>query len=93
MEAILAEKQKMDIDEIVVTVYTQTDNKTTVGGIDMSEALNRARNKYDAINAVHFHLKLNKNTDADILDKLNRVASKQGYIKELIRRDLKQAAE
>ena len=31
---------------------------------------------------------LNRNTDKDILDKLETVESKQGYIKELIRRDL-----
>ena len=34
-------------------------------------------------------MKLNKKTDADILEKLESVDSKQGYIKELIRADLK----
>lgn len=33
-------------------------------------------------------LKLNCVTDADILKKLDEVASKQGYIKELIRKDI-----
>lgn len=86
-------KLKIYIDEAGVTVYTDTDNKTTVGGIDMSEALNRARNKYDAANTIHFHLKFNKNTDIDILSKLNHVANKQGYIKELIRKDLREAGK
>ena len=32
---------------------------------------------------------LNHNTDADLLRKLAQVTSKQGYIKELIRKDLR----
>lgn len=37
-------------------------------------------------------LKLNKNTDADILEELDRQASKQGYIKKLIRDDIARRA-
>lgn len=33
-------------------------------------------------------MNLNHNTDADILAKLSEVTSKQGYIKELIRKDI-----
>ena len=33
-------------------------------------------------------LALNKKTDADILEKLDHVDSKMGYIKELIRKDI-----
>ena len=33
-------------------------------------------------------LKLNNNTDADILAKLDQVPSKQGYVKQLIRADI-----
>ena len=54
-----------------------------------SEAMKAAIAKYDKENTVRLSLKLNKTTDADILEKLNQVESKQGYIKELIRRDLK----
>ena len=54
-----------------------------------SEALKRAIKKYDATNAVRFGLKLNRGTDADIIAKLESVQSKQGYIKQLIRKDLK----
>lgn len=52
-------------------------------------ARKKASEKYDAANTIQIKLKLNVNTDADILDKLNKVGNKQGYIKGLIRADLK----
>lgn len=45
--------------------------------------------RYDEANTQIITLKLNKGTDKDILDKLNAVPSKQGYIKQLIRADIK----
>lgn len=54
----------------------------------MSEAQRRAQDKYDRSNTVQVHLKLNLYTDKDILDRLNSVPNKQGYIKDLIRRDI-----
>lgn len=53
-----------------------------------TEAQIKAQAKYDAENTRQVHLKLNRGTDKDVLDKLDEVPSKQGYIKELIRRDL-----
>ena len=53
-----------------------------------TEAQKRAREKYEARVAVQFKMKLNKNTDADILAKLDAVGNKQGYIKSLIRADI-----
>lgn len=53
-----------------------------------TEAQKRAIAKYDAENTTKVVMKLNKKTDADILQKLAEVESKQGYIKELIRKDL-----
>lgn len=53
-----------------------------------SEAQKRAREKYDAAKTVQFKMKLNKGTDADILQKLEEVGNKQGYIKNLIRADI-----
>lgn len=53
-----------------------------------TEAQIRAQKRYDAANTKQFHLKLNRNTDWDVIDKLNSVPSKQGYIKKLIRADL-----
>lgn len=43
---------------------------------------------WDKANTVQVKLKLMKSTDADILAKLDKVESKQGYIKSLIRADL-----
>lgn len=45
--------------------------------------------RYDKANTKQIILKLNLTTDSDILEKLEAVNSKQGYIKELIRKDLK----
>lgn len=53
-----------------------------------TEAQIKAQAKYDAENTRQVNLKLNRNTDKDVLDKLDEVPSKQGYIKELIRADL-----
>ena len=55
-----------------------------------SEAQKRATAKYDAENTVTLHLKLNRRTDADILDRLEHSGNKQGYIKDLIRQDMRQ---
>ena len=44
--------------------------------------------KYDENNTKQIKLKLNLKTDKDILDKLNSVDNKQGYIKKLIREDI-----
>lgn len=55
-----------------------------------SEARLRANAKYDKTNTKSILLKLNLKTDSDILEKLEEVGNKQGYIKELIRRDMKE---
>ena len=56
-----------------------------------SEAMKRGIAKYDAANTVQVKLKLNKKTDADILKRLDEIGNKQGYIKTLIREDIKRA--
>lgn len=53
-----------------------------------TESQIRASVKYNKENTVQISLKLNRSTDADLIDSLNRVKNKQGYIKELIRRDI-----
>lgn len=53
-----------------------------------TEAQRRAVAKYDAKKTKFYGLKLNLTTDADILEKLRSVDNVQGYIKELIRRDI-----
>jgi hypothetical protein len=49
----------------------------------------KAQAKYDKENTVSVSLKLNKRTDADILERLDEVSSKQGYIKALVREDMR----
>ena len=53
-----------------------------------TEAQKRASAKYDKANTTGVYLKLNKETDSDILEHLGKVGNKQGYIKELIRSDI-----
>lgn len=55
----------------------------------VTEAQIRAQKKYDAANTKQIHLKLNLTTDADILQKLDAEKNTQGYIKSLIRQDIK----
>lgn len=53
-----------------------------------TESQIKASIKYNKENTVQISLKLNRTTDADLIDSLNRIENKQGYIKELIRRDI-----
>lgn len=53
-----------------------------------TELQRKANRKYDKNNTKQLMLKLNLKTDKDILDKLNSVGNKQGYIKSLIRKDI-----
>lgn len=53
-----------------------------------SKAQIKAVNKYNRDKTVAVCLRLNKETDKDIIEVLGAVKSKQGYIKELIREDL-----
>lgn len=45
----------------------------------------KAKREWDASNTVFIGLKLNRNTDADLLEFLETVHSKQGAIKEALR--------
>ena len=56
-----------------------------------TEAQRKAVKKYDKENVKGVFLKLNKNTDKDILDKLWSEENVQGYIKRLIREDIKKS--
>ena len=55
----------------------------------ISEAQKKASIKYDKANTKGLYLKLNINTDSDILERLEEVENKQNYIKRLIRNDIK----
>ena len=45
--------------------------------------------KYDRANTTRVSIKLNNKTDEDIIQYLASMENKQGYIKELIREDMK----
>lgn len=53
------------------------------------ESTIKAVNKFNREKTKCVQVRLNVNTDADILAKLDTVDSKMGYIKRLIREDLK----
>ena len=46
------------------------------------------RAKYDATNTTQFKMKLNRKTDADIIEWLEKQDNKQGSVKKLIREEL-----
>ena len=54
-----------------------------------SDARIKTNAKYDASHTKQIKLKLNLETDKDILERLDEVENKQGYIKSLIRSDIK----
>ena len=53
------------------------------------ESMIKAVNKFNKEKTKSVQLRLNMNTDADILAKLETVDSKMGYIKRLIREDMR----
>ena len=57
-------------------------------GRKTTEAKLQYMDEYDKENTTKVLLKLNNKTDADVIERLSAVGNKQGYIKELIRRDL-----
>lgn len=57
-------------------------------GKKLTDAKRRAIQKYDAVNTKQYHLKLNMNKDAEIIEHLSKLDNIQGYIKELIKKDL-----
>lgn len=54
----------------------------------ITKAQLKAQRKYDTKNTKSYYIKLNKKNDADIIEKLDTVENRQGYIKNLIREDL-----
>lgn len=51
----------------------------------MSQPTYQAKKKYDDKNTVHYGFKLNRKTDADIIEYLEFTGNKQGAIKQAIR--------
>lgn len=55
-------------------------------------AIETPQTRYDKKNTRRITLKLNLKIDADILEQLDSTGNMQGYIKELIREDIKKRA-
>ena len=55
----------------------------------VSEAKKAAKARYDARTAFKVSLKLNMNPDGDLIDLLKQQPNIQGYLKELIRQDMR----
>lgn len=53
-----------------------------------TEAAKKASRKYDQNNTKMISVKLNKNTDQEILEHMEHIQNKQQYIKNLIRGDI-----
>ena len=49
---------------------------------------NQNKNQYKNKTYKEYMLRLNKNTDADIIEKIENVESKRNYIIDLIRKDI-----
>lgn len=58
-----------------------------------TESQRRASAKYDAANTTSIRLKMNINTEMDIIERLEEVGNKNGYIKQLIREDIERNKE
>ena len=65
----------------LLTVYTE-------GGVMSIAPESDAKKKWMREHTTLVVIKLNHNTDADILQKLNAISNRQGYIKTVIRKDI-----
>ena len=54
----------------------------------ITEAQKAAQARYDAKTARYVSMKLNANTDKDIINRIYSEANVQGYLKRLIREDI-----
>lgn len=59
----------------------------------VSDAKRKTNMDYDRKNTKLIGMKLNRNTDADILSFLEKQENIQGYLKRLIREDMKKTGE
>lgn len=81
--------RKSTLDGMSRKSYNQLINLQRGFASMTTDAQKRAVAKYDAENTVQIKLKLNTRTDADIIQRLSEVDNKQGYIKGLIREDIR----
>ena len=57
-----------------------------------TESAKAAKARYDSKTAKYYSLKLNQNTDRDLIEHLAKQENTQGYLKQLIREDMKRTA-
>ena len=77
-------------DKDLILDYTSPKGGNTM---PVSEKKKASNAKWDAANTRQYKLKLNLRTDADILAKLDATDNVQGYIKQLIREDMKRESD
>ena len=58
----------------------------------VTEAQKRAKAKYDRLRTKQYVMRLRIGADADVIKKLDSVPSKTEFIRELIRRDIRENA-
>lgn len=58
-----------------------------------TEAQLKAGYKHDKAHTKQVHLKLNRRTDKDVIERLRETGNVQGYIKGLIRADIETCSE
>lgn len=75
-------------NDMVYTIPRKGD-----GIMPWTEAQKRAQQKYEAESSKQFKMRLHFVNDADIIKKLDSVSSQAGYIKELIREDIKRGGQ
>lgn len=54
----------------------------------MTEAMLRAQKKYNQKNTVSVCMRVNRNTDKDVLEFLQTITNKRAYLLALIRKDM-----
>lgn len=57
------------------------------------ESQKRATAKYQAANIKKYTLGVNRKTEADLIEVLDSIPNRQGYIKSLIRQDMKKRSQ
>lgn len=58
----------------------------------VTEAQKRAKKKYDTLRTTQVVMRLRLNQDADVIEKLRSVQNKTEFIRELVRRDIRENA-
>lgn len=57
----------------------------------VTEAQKRAKRRYDTLRTKQYVMRLRIGADADVIEKLDSVPSKTEFIRELVRRDIRES--